>query len=142
MPQPAHRRRHYLVNPPLQYQFIGVMLFVLLILTLGALGSVYLALWLTLKTFGLMEDPVAVSQLTTVGLVITLELLLIAPVVFWIGLRLTHRVAGPLIRITNTLQQLAAGDYSIRIKLRKGDSLTEVADAINVLAEALQSRRS
>lgn len=139
--QPTYRRRHYLVNPPLQYQFIGVMLFVLLILTIGALGSVYLALWLTLRTFDMMNDPVAISQLTTVGLVVTIELLVIAPVVVWIGLRLTHRVAGPLIRITKALQELSAGDYSVRVKLRQGDSLTEVADAINALAEALQSRR-
>ncbi len=139
--QPPYRRQHYLVNPPLQYQFIGVMLFVLLILTIGALGSVYIALWLTLKTYDMVADPVAVSQLTTVGLVVTFELLIIAPVVVWIGLRLTHRVAGPLIRIVKALQQLAAGDYSVRVKLRRGDSLTEVADAINLLAEALQSRR-
>ena len=137
-----HLRRHWLVNPPLQYQFVGVMLLVLLLLTVGALGSVYLALWLTLHTFDFGRDPIAVAQLSTVGLMVTLELLLLAPVVVWIGIRLTHRVAGPLIRINAAVQQMARGDFQIQLKLREGDSLVDLADAINLLASSLRSRRS
>ena len=138
----GYRRRQLLVNPPLQYQFIGVMLSVLLILTLGALGSVYFALWLTLKTFGLSNDALAVAQLTTVGLVVTFEMLIIAPLVIWVGLRLTHRVAGPLVRINAVLRQMAEGNFNQRVTLRKGDSLAELADVVNTLAQSLRSRRS
>ena len=136
--QRTYRRRHWLVNPSLQYRFIGVMLLVLLILTVGALGSVYLALWTTLRTFDLVREPLAVSQLTTVGLMVTFELLILAPVVVWIGIRLTHRVAGPLVRITAALQQLSSGDFNVYLKLRKGDSLVELAEAINHLAASLR----
>jgi signal transduction histidine kinase len=135
-------RRHWLVNPPLQYQFIGVMLLVLLLLTIGALGAVYLALWLTLETFGLGQDAIAVAQLSTVGLLVTLELLLLSPLVVWVGIRLTHRVAGPLVRINAAVQQMARGDYNVHITLRDGDALVELADALNQLAASLRSRRS
>lgn len=135
-------RRHWLVNPPLQYQFIGVMLLLLLLLTVGALASVYLALWLTLQTFSLGDDAIAVAQLSTVGLLVTLELLVLAPFVVWTGIRLTHRVAGPLVRINAAIQQMARGDFNVHIKLRDGDALVELADAINVLASSLRSRRS
>jgi len=139
---PRHRRRQLLVNPALQYQFIGVMLFVLLLLTIAALGGVYFALWLILRTYQLAEDPIAVAQFTTVGLVITFEMLVIAPLVVWIGLRMTHRVAGPLVRINAVLQRMAAGDYSQHITLRKGDSMVELAEAINALSSSLRSRLS
>ena len=137
-----YQRRHWVVNPSFQYRFIGIMLLVLLLMTVGALASVYFALWTTLRTFELAREPLAVAQLTTVGLMVTLELLLLAPVVVWIGVRLTHKVAGPLVRITAALQQMARGDFHISLKLRKGDSLVELAEAINSLSETLRSRAS
>jgi len=140
--KPQYVRRHWLVNPPLQYQFVGVMLLVLLLLTVGALASVYLALWLTLHTFDLGHDAIAVAQLSTVGLMVTLELLILTPIVVWIGIRLTHRVAGPLVRISSALQQLAQGDYAVQIKLRDGDALVDLADTVNLLASALRARHS
>lgn len=140
-PSKRHQRRQLLVNPPLQYQFIGILLMVLLLLTIGALAAVYFALWFTLQTYGMAGDPLAVAQLTTVGLMVTFELLLFAPFVVWLGLRMTHRIAGPLVRIMGAVQQMSLGNYDQRISLRKGDSLTELADAINTLAEGLRTRR-
>jgi len=138
----AHQRRRLIVNPAFQYRFVGVMLLTLLLLTAGALASVYLSLWMTLQTFNVAKEPLAVAQLTTVGLFATVQLLVLAPLVIWIGVRLTHKVAGPLVRINAALQQMAQGDFNVHIKLRDGDSLIEVADAINRLASTLQSRRS
>ncbi len=136
----TYKRRRLIVNPVFQYRFVGVMLLVLLLLTAGALASVYLALWVTLRTFDVAQEPLAVAQLSTVGLLVTVQLLVLAPAVIWIGIRLTHKVVGPLARINAALQQMARGDFNVRLKLRKGDSLIEVADAINALAEALRSR--
>ena len=133
-----YRRRRWVVNPAFQYRFIGIMLLVLLLLTLGALASVYFALWMTLRTYGLDRQPLAVAQMTTVALTVTLELLLLAPAVIWIGVRLTHKVAGPLVRVNAALQQMARGDFNIHLTLRKGDSLVELADAINALAANLR----
>ena len=140
--QRSYRRRRWIVNPPLQYRFIGVMLIVLFVMTVGALGSVYIALWMTLRTFDMSHEPLAVAQLTTAGLLATLELLLLAPVVIWIGIRLTHKVAGPLVRIDTALKQLASGDFNVHLTLRKGDALIELADAINTVATSLRQRRS
>lgn len=140
--QVPYRRRQWIVNPPFQYQFVGRMLLLLLLLAVGALAGVYLALWMTLKTFELTREPWAVAQLTTVGLLVTIEMLLLAPVVIWIGIRMTHRVAGPLVRINAALQHMAQGNYDVHLTLRKGDSLIELANAINTLSSSLRSRRS
>ncbi len=141
-PVKKYKRTQWLVNPPLQYQFIGILLSVMLVLTVGALGSVYFALWLALKTYGMTDNPVAVAQLTTVGLMVTLELLILAPFVIWLGLRMTHRVAGPLVRILASVQQMSLGNFDQHINLRKGDSLVELADAINTLSEFLRRKKS
>lgn len=140
--QKTYRRRRLIVYPAFQYRFIGILLLVLMLMTVGALASVYLSLWMTLQTFDMVGEPLAVAQLSTVGLLVTVQLLALAPVVIWIGMRLTHKVAGPLVRINAALQQMAQGDFNVRLKLRHGDALVEVADAINKLASVLQSRRS
>jgi methyl-accepting chemotaxis protein len=44
---------------------------------------------------------------------------------------LTHRLAGPLYRFEQHANALAQGDLSIRIKLRRGDELQELASMIN-----------
>ena len=84
----------------------------------------------------------AVAQMTTVGLLVTLELLILAPFVVWIGLHMTHRIAGPLVRILAGIQQMSQGNFNQHISLRKGDSLVELADAINTLAEFLRQKRA
>lgn len=140
--RPAYRRRRYIVNRPFQYRMIGMMLLMLLFLTVGALASVWLALRITLQTFGQSQEPLAVAQLSMVAVLVTCTMLLLAAFVVWVGIRLTHKVAGPMVRINAALQQMAQGDFNIHLKLRKGDSFVELADAINTLAASLRARRS
>jgi signal transduction histidine kinase len=137
-----YRRRQLIVNRPLQFRFNKAMLGILYVLTFIALGSVYLTLWMILQTFGLQHDPVTVALFSTIGWSIALELLLVGPFVVWLGVLLTHKVAGPLVRVHAALAQLTQGNFNIRISLRKGDSLTDLADAVNTLADSLQRRKS
>jgi regulator of protease activity HflC (stomatin/prohibitin superfamily) len=53
------------------------------------------------------------------------------PIVLRDMVRLTHQVAGPLVRFRNTLQQLAQGQNVEQVKLREGDLLTEFQDSFN-----------
>jgi len=118
------------------------MLGILCVLTVIALGGVYLTLWAVLQSFNLQHDPVAVALFVTVSWSIALELLVVAPFVVWMGVILTHKVAGPLVRIHAGLAQMTHGNYNVHINLRKGDSLTDLADAVNNLAGSLRSRSS
>jgi methyl-accepting chemotaxis protein len=49
----------------------------------------------------------------------------------------THRFAGPIYRFRKVVDQMAGGDLSIRVKLRKGDDLTELEGAVNRAIESL-----
>jgi methyl-accepting chemotaxis protein len=50
---------------------------------------------------------------------------------------LTHRLAGPLYRFERHAANLAQGDLSLRIRLRQGDELQELARMINETVERL-----
>jgi sensor histidine kinase YesM len=67
-------------------------------------------------------------------------LLLLVPVMAWDTIRFTHRLVGPLVRFRKTMQDLAAGQPVRPIKLREGDSLTEMRDDFNKMLEELQKR--
>ena len=141
IPARPYRRRQLIVNRPLQYRFIGAMLLILLALSGIGLATLYLTLWVTLQTFGLTHDPVTIALLTTVGWSLALELLVVAPFVVWMGVVLTHKVAGPLVRIQAALVRMTNGNYDVNLRLRKTDALVELAEGLNRLAASLRSRR-
>ena len=136
----SYRRRQLIVNRPLQYRFIGAMLVILLVLSGIGLASVYVTLWTTLQAFGLEHDAVTVALFTTVGWSLALEFLIVAPFVIWMGVLLTHKVAGPLVRIQAALTRMTNGNYDVHLQLRKLDALKELAEGINRLAASLRAR--
>jgi len=54
------------------------------------------------------------------------------------ALRFSHRVVGPGYRLRKAFQQVKDGDLHTRIRLRRGDHLTEVADSFNELLDWLR----
>lgn len=63
---------------------------------------------------------------------------LVASTAFWVGLRQSHRIAGPLYRLDQYLGLLLAGNYGDRVSLRESDEFREIADKINTLADRLE----
>ena len=61
-----------------------------------------------------------------------LNLLVIALILFVLSIFVSHKIAGPIVRMKSVAQAIIRGDLSINIKkLRAGDELTELADAIH-----------
>jgi hypothetical protein len=56
------------------------------------------------------------------------------------ALRFSHRIAGPAYRMMRTLERVEQGDVSVRVGLRDGDYLVELADALNRHLDWLESR--
>ena len=139
--RPYHRRQ-WIVNRKLQFRFIRAIVLFLFLVLLATFAAIYAALWSTLYTFELLQDPVTVSIFTVAGWLLALELLLLTPIMIWIGIRLTHKVAGPLVRIRAALAQLTAGHADLHLTLRKGDELLELAEDINRLAASLRARKA
>jgi methyl-accepting chemotaxis protein len=55
-------------------------------------------------------------------------------------LYITHKIAGPLYRIRAVLSYVGSGNLTARAKLRKGDYLTQDADAVNEMVVELDGR--
>lgn len=66
--------------------------------------------------------------------------LAVSPIVAWDMLRLTHRVAGPLVRLQRSLSEMAQGKVPEKIRLRKGDLLLGLQNAFNDYLDCLSHR--
>ena len=71
-----------------------------------------------------------------------LVLSMITPVIFYVALVFSHRIAGPLPKIYQTLRNIGNGQYEERLVLRKKDELKELADVINEMAAKLKERQT
>ena len=54
---------------------------------------------------------------------------------FYSAIRFSHRVAGPMVNIGNTLERFRGGDRAARVRLREKDYLGKVANDVNQLLE-------
>ena len=136
----SYQRRQFLVNRPLQMRFVRAMLAIVVATCASSMLATYAAVRFTLAAYDLTQKEFFLALLGTTAWIFLLELLAITAIVTWVGIRLSHKVAGPLVRIHATLVNMANGQFDVNIRLRKGDELNEIADDINRLAAYLRGR--
>ena len=135
-----YRRKQYLVDRGYQLRFVTRLFTVVLAV---AVASAFLAsamLWEHMYTPEMEPHVSLITALIAVAVTLLIELLLAIPLVFYLGIRQSHRIVGPMNRIKRALEAIGQGDFSKRIILRQGDALEELAKAINQMAESLQKR--
>jgi hypothetical protein len=63
-------------------------------------------------------------------------MLVTAPIVVWDMVKMTHRVAGPLVRLERIVRQMARGQRVASITLREHDMLSHFVEALNELIDS------
>lgn len=139
--RPRFKRKQYIVQKEFQLKYVGLIL-ALMFLT-AALCS-YVVYYTTMiglgeKLANVYPQGRLVSIVRLVNFRIILSVLLVTPLVTIFGIWLSHKIAGPIFRMETFLKNMAAGDFSSRIVLRKGDELVRLADGMNNLGDALKS---
>jgi nitrate/nitrite-specific signal transduction histidine kinase len=61
-------------------------------------------------------------------------------VLFVVVFRSTHKYYGPLVSIERFVDQIAEGDYSKRVVIRRSDELQRLAARLNLMAQKLEER--
>lgn len=140
MEKQKFKRRQYLVDPQYQLRFAARVLGVLLLIAILAAAVASSILWFNMYENSLYDQTALITSLAAIASTLLVELLIAIPIVYFLGIRHTHRMVGPVKRIKATLEAIGSGDYSKRIHLREGDVLISVAHSINTMAETLQKR--
>lgn len=75
------------------------------------------------------------------GLVLVGALALLVAALWFAGIVVTHKVAGPIYKMKKQLRALEKGSLQVPMPLRKGDELKEFFDAFNDTVRALRTRQ-
>ena len=63
-----------------------------------------------------------------------------ALLILFVALRLSRRVAGPTYRLMQSILLMRQGDFSFRVRLCKGDLLTELVEELNLTLDVLEKK--
>jgi nitrogen fixation/metabolism regulation signal transduction histidine kinase len=140
MAKQINQRRIVLIEPRLQFRYL-VLPLVVSATTAAALLALFVVQAETLKGLAgsdraLLEEIQTVQTLSiaaAVGVLIGHVGLIV-----WLGLTLSHRLAGPIYRLKKSMKQVAEGDREVRIHLRRRDELTDVATQFNEMVDAVE----
>ena len=138
------RRKRYFVGEGLQLRFARfVILFAVLACVLTGLVVFY-------TTFTMLGEKLAqvypqgrlMTIYRSVHIALLVNILILVPILFYVSIRFSHRIAGPLPKIYEGLRQIGSGNFSVHLVLRKRDELRDLADVINEMARNLKERES
>lgn len=122
-----NQRKQTLVKRELQLRMVmqcGAVVGLAVLVQSLLIAFAFSRLAATLPNDGLMVHA-AMPRVLVVGLLTSLALL--APFVFALGLRYSHRIAGPVHRMEETLRKVVATGEFESLRLREGDELQELA---------------
>jgi methyl-accepting chemotaxis protein len=137
-----YRRRKYLIDRKLQLRLViyNGIYFLIIIAVIGVGLFLPLALQLSdpaldLAQKGMVADKILFLHYRLGPVLLVILLALCVHSVF-----VSHKIAGPLYRFRATFQQVAEGDLSKVINIRRGDFLLNEQAKIEEMIEALRSK--
>ena len=136
----SYKRTQYLVDRGFQLRFVTRLFMAVLGVASAAALISSILLWNNLSLSGQWPNTLLTTSLIAVSTTLLIELLLAIPIIFFLGIRQSHRIIGPMARLKQMLEALGQGDFSQRIVLREGDMLEDFAKSLNQMAENLQQR--
>jgi hypothetical protein len=142
--RPAYKRTRLWVDPPFQARLLVRMLFYLTLYTA--------VIWHIGFTFEAMRHVITTGPDKGISALyrdyfwqqgpLLYGFVLLVPVLLYNLLKFSHRIAGPLYRCRNVMQEMAAGKAVHEFTPRKHDLMRELFAAFNVLIRAWNSRSS
>ena len=145
MPQVSlMKRTRIIVAKDFQYRFARFVI-------LFAFGTALVtATTVFFTTFSLLGDKLAqvypqgrlLAVFRNVYLAFGINLIVLAPIVFYVCNLFSHRIVGPLPKIYAVLKKVGQGDLDQKVVLRKDDELRDLAEAINDMIDGLKKNRT
>lgn len=130
------QRRTVIVKKSLQYKYIFIIFFSVVLSALIVGTDVYY----TMYRYVVQDNPALEPLLERVNSMIMVKMVLYLGIIFLMSLFVSHRFAGPIYRFEKSAQIVSTGDLTHRVSLRTGDDLLELQEEFNNMVASLQSQ--
>jgi methyl-accepting chemotaxis protein len=138
------RRKRYLIDKKLQLRLLvyNIIYFLIIVSVIGVGLFLPLVIELSDGNLDIMQQGVVADKILYLHSRLGPVLLVIFLVFGVHSLLVSHKIAGPLYRFRATFQQVAEGDLSKVIGIRKGDFLLNEQAKIEEMISALRAKLS
>ncbi|MCG6880458.1 MAG: hypothetical protein LJE96_15090 [Deltaproteobacteria bacterium] len=142
MPKP--KRRQYFIKKDYQFKFILKFCLIVLAGSILSTGITFLLAQGTLTSSfeqgRLVIRNTADAILPTVIMTNVITLVVIAFATVVVVLFISHKIAGPLFRFEQDLEEIGRGNLKKKVRLRKKDQFTGLSNSLNNMTELLNER--
>jgi len=136
MNQLPMRRSRKLIQPGLQLRLVASFVGLAALALIGQ----FLLLNHRLTSAATGEGQLAAEVPRVMLEILTFSLVILLPVISALGVLLTFRIAGPIYRFEQFLASVARGEQIGPCRIRDGDELQTLCEAINVATEPVRRR--
>ncbi|GMR05405.1 MAG: hypothetical protein BMS9Abin24_222 [Thermodesulfobacteriota bacterium] len=136
-------RKKILVKPEYQIK-LALTYFISIIIYSAILGLIiFYPLYSSLNAAATIEEQTRISSMVLfLHQRVWIGFLIVAALAAVQAIFSSHRVVGPMYRFEKAVEELKAGNYGLRIRIRKRDEFKEMETLLNGLAETLELKRS
>jgi prepilin-type N-terminal cleavage/methylation domain-containing protein len=131
----SNRRINMLPSKNLQYRIIVQVLALAFLGMVLVGGAVYITVWYKITSIEFASGKISIIRVfDSVHNILFIVLPLTIAGIIWLGLHISHKIAGPLVRLDNCMRNICEGQWpSHPMKFRKGDEHHHIADRFNAM---------
>lgn len=131
------KRHTYLIKTGLQLRYMAILVVCMFTVSMSVGWIVYHTSW---KQIVNTED-LTIDKLSVIFEQVNTQLfwwiIAFTGIIAFISLFVSHKIAGPVYRLEESMKQIASGDLNFKVHLRQGDELGDLKDAFNKMTESL-----
>ncbi len=138
------KRKNYFIDKSFQSRFIITFCLVVVLSSMLIIGYLLLSLQNS-NTVAIENTKVTVKKTADFIFPITLETVLVVSLfsgaaVLVLTLLASHKISGPLFRLTKDIDKLSEGDLSTLFRIRGNDQLQQLAQKLNDMTVSLKEK--
>ena len=130
-------RKRILIGKKLQFKYVGVILVAVLSSSILIILTVYFSFWSSLVEMdaSVQNSAVIGNGLDRINLMMLFEMPILLVIAAFIGLVVSHKIAGPVYRLQKVAYDVSRGDLTTSVSLRSDDELKNLSAAFNSVIE-------
>lgn len=135
-----NRRKQFYIKNSVQGKYVLLTILLLVSYTIILLGSIFLPHFLVLSSdIPINQKTEAANVLLILHSNIWLPIAVLIVVCGIYSIFLTHRIAGPIFAFNRMAKTIAAGDLTIRTRLREKDEFKDLGSSFNLMADNMET---
>jgi methyl-accepting chemotaxis protein len=133
-------RKKFLIQKGLQLKYVTFILLTVLGLSSLVVLTIHLSVWLALVQSGStpQTQSIIAEIMSNMNILFMFEVPLVLLISVFAAIMISHKVAGPVYRLQQAAKQVARGDLTSNVRLRRDDELQNLSSAFNSVIDNLQ----